>query len=337
MIFNNQVTQAYQFVCTEQINIEEETTLVTCFHLVIASELSGYSDSDYHSGYTVSLNEQTQIERLWIRLRRFFDEGGVRLVISINETKSLWQQQASFIYHLLSIIGTHQCELMLIDFEPQLFSGLLSGAIKSLAQESQRIKFCRITAQDKELFSILPSLYQTCFSRTQFLHYFWGNKQLQQGEWQPLAVTSLKAQPFSGNVLITGGAGALGQMLAEHLASQYQCQVFLLGRNTLSPQTAAHLKHIKAKAYFQADCTNIVEMREIVQYITEHHGAIDHFFHLAGSINDALFVNKTLDDFLKPIAVKLAGTDVLAQLTEEYKTKSVCLFSSLSAVAGNPG
>lgn len=338
MDFEYQLTRAYQLVDSEQLKIQQQSQKNDFLHLIIKDELNLQSIQHHQAAfYEINITNQLILEQLWIVLDQFFAKGNTRIAITLIDEQSSWQQQASFIYHLLKVIDTHYCELLLIDFGPQIFSGLFSGAVTAFAHESQRVKMCRVTAQNTEIFAVLSSLFEQCYFEIPSQHYHLKHQLLVRSQWQPVVPIASGSKSFSGNVLITGGSGAIGQLLAHHLHHQHHCQVFLVGRKPLSPELAAKLKHLKVKAYFQADCTQLEEIREIYQYINEHYGSIEHIFHLAGSLNDSLFINKQLDDFLNTIAVKVVGAQVIAKLAEQFKPKSIFLFSSLSGVTGNAG
>ncbi|KTD60812.1 SDR family NAD(P)-dependent oxidoreductase [Legionella shakespearei] len=332
MNFERRSTQAYHLIGAEQLRIENGVYPRDYLHLIVKDDVDAFNMSS--DTYELSLNRQ--LAPLWNALERFLAHGGSRIAIELRDLKGTWQQQASFVYHLLKNVGTHYCELLLIDDEPNVFSGLLTGAVTAFSHEAQ-VKIARVTAQNSDVLNVLPSLFHHCFSSEQLGHYHFGNNTLSFSSWQPLTATASTSQSFSGNVLITGGAGAIGQLLAEHLYKQHHCQVFLTGRKPLSAERAANLKQIKAKAYFQADCTQFEEMQDIVHYINNQYGALNHIIHLAGNLNDSLFVNKEESIFLNTIEVKLAGAQVIARLAEQFKPHSVTLFSSLSAVTGNIG
>jgi acyl transferase domain-containing protein/acyl carrier protein/dTDP-D-glucose 4,6-dehydratase len=332
MNFERHSTQAYHLIGAEQLRIEKGLYPRDYLHLIIKDDVNILNISS--DAYELCLNRQ--LDPVWNAVKAFLAHGGSRIAIEIRDLKDTWQQQASFVFHLLKNVGTNYCELLLIDYEPNLFSGLLNGAVTAFSHEAE-VKIARITTQTSDVLNTLPSLFHHCFSSQQSGHYQLINNNLSFSSWQPLTATASPTQSFSGNVLITGGAGAVGQLLAEHLYKQHHCQVFLTGRKPLSAERADKLKQIKAKAYFQADCAQFEEMQNIVDYINTQHGGLNHIIHLAGNLNDSLFVNKQESTFLNTIEVKLAGAQVIARLSEQFKLRSVVLFSSLSAVTGNIG
>lgn len=332
MNFERPSTQAYHLIDASQSTIENGLYPRDHLHLIVKDDVITFNTSSER--YETCTEEQLNL--LWEALERFLINGGSKIAIELRDNKDPWQQQASFVYHLLKSTGNKSCELLLIDSEPNVFSGLLSGAVTAFSHEAQ-IKIARISVQNTDVANLLPSLFYHCFSSEQLGHYHLENNKLSFYTWQAITGITSKAEVFSGNVLITGGAGAIGQLLAEHLFKEHHCQVFLTGRKPLSAELAANLKKIKAKAYFQADCTQFEEMQDIVHYINNQYGALNHIFHLAGNLNDSLFVNKQESHFLNTIEAKLGGAQVIAKIAEHYKPRSVTLFSSLSAVTGNIG
>ena len=333
------LTQPYQLVPTEYITLQDTTSSPDYVHILIKSNVNLLNNNHNQESivYEVNITSQGMIAQLETVIEQFFAEGGTRIAITLDDERSSWEQQATFIYQLLKVINTHSCELLLIDFRPNLFSGLFFGAVTAFACESQRIKLARVRAQDDKVFHLIPSLFEHCLFVLPSQQYRVHNRSLEHLEWKPVTPNAIQTTPFTGNILITGGSGAVGQLLAHHLHQNHECQVFIVGRKPLNAELAAALKQIKAKSYFQADCSQFEEMQAIYHYINEHHGLINHVFHLAGSLNDSLFINKQLDDFLATIAVKIAGAQVIKQLAEQFKPQSVCLFSSLSGILGNTG
>jgi acyl transferase domain-containing protein/NAD(P)-dependent dehydrogenase (short-subunit alcohol dehydrogenase family)/acyl carrier protein len=334
-----QLTQSYQLVGSEQITLHDKPSTTDYLHLLIKEDVSLLNNNHNPAAivYEINISNQLIVDQLWTAIEQFFAKGGTRIAITLDDAHSTWQQQAQFIYHLLEAINTNYCELLLIDFGPNLFSGLLFGAITAFACESQRIKLSRVTAKDTAVFAVLPALFEQCLFALPSQQYHFNNQVLTHSQWRPVNLNPTQSKSFSGNVLITGGSGAVGQLLAHHLYQNHGCQVFLIGRKPLNSELAATLKQIKAKSYFQADCTSLEEMQAIYQYINEHYGVVNHVFHLAGSLNDSLFINKSLNQYVETIAVKIAGAQVLTLLAEQYQPKSVCLFSSVSGVLGNSG
>jgi NAD(P)-dependent dehydrogenase (short-subunit alcohol dehydrogenase family) len=67
-----------------------------------------------------------------------------------------------------------------------------------------------------------------------------------------------------GVYLITGGAGGLGLIFAEHLAKQFQARMVLSGRGALKPETEAALESMRAAGgevvYVPADVSRRVDV-----------------------------------------------------------------------------
>ncbi|MBA4696805.1 MAG: SDR family NAD(P)-dependent oxidoreductase [Legionella sp.] len=339
MDIDQRLTHSFQLVVTDQFTLEDKLFSTDYLHILIKSDVNLLNNRNNKQSivYEVSISNELIVGQLWTVVEHFFVGGGTRIAITLDDDRSSWQSQTKFIYQLLKVINTNSCELMLIDFRPNLFSGLLFGAVTAFACESQRIKLNRVRVEDTGAFDLLPALFEHCLFVLPSQQYQLRNRSLENLQWRPVVHNPIQTPSFSGNVLITGGSGAVGQILAHHLYQSHGCQVFVVGRKHLNAEQAAALKQIKTKSYFQADCSQFAEMQAIYHYITEHHGSINHVFHLAGSLNDSLFINKSLDDFLATIAVKIAGAAVIERLAEQYKPQSVCLFSSLSGILGNAG
>ena len=145
----------------------------------------------------------------------------------------------------------------------------------------------------------------------------------------------------NGVVLITGGAGGLGLLFAEHLTREHKARVVLTGRSALSPEREARLDELrKAGAevlYMPADVTNGEEVRTLVHETKTRFGQINGVIHAAGVLRDSLVRNKTTEEMSAVIAPKIYGTLHLDELTKGEDLDFFVTFSSLAAVKGNGG
>ncbi|CAN7392939.1 SDR family NAD(P)-dependent oxidoreductase [Trinickia sp. LjRoot230] len=144
-----------------------------------------------------------------------------------------------------------------------------------------------------------------------------------------------------GVYLITGGAGGLGLLFAEHLARSCRANLVLTGRSVLSRDQEAKLVALRSHAadvlYVQADIAYSDDARRVVDTCREHFGRIDGVLHGAGVLCDSLLRNKTRADISAVCAPKIFGAHHLDVLTAEADLDFFALFSSLAAVGGNIG
>lgn len=142
-----------------------------------------------------------------------------------------------------------------------------------------------------------------------------------------------------GTYLITGGLGGLGLVFAEHLATNYQARLVLLGRSELSNEKRRRLEKLPGAVvgYFPVDLADSSALSATLQSIKTEHGSIHGILHCAGVIEDALLSAKTLESFRKVLQPKVAGTVNLDKLTRDEPLEFFALFSSLVSLTGNLG
>ena len=144
-----------------------------------------------------------------------------------------------------------------------------------------------------------------------------------------------------GAYVITGGAGGLGLIFAEHLAKAFQARLVLSGRSALKPEIEATLEALRAAgaevAYVQADVSKREDVERLVATCRERYGAVHGIVHSAGVLNDAYIRNKTWADMAAVFAPKILGAVLLDEATRDDPLDFFVLFSSLAALAGNAG
>jgi short-subunit dehydrogenase involved in D-alanine esterification of teichoic acids/acyl carrier protein len=150
-----------------------------------------------------------------------------------------------------------------------------------------------------------------------------------------------------GTYLITGGAGAVGMLLAEHLALRFGARLVLTGRTspTAYPEFEAALQRIRAcggdALFCQADVADESAMRGAVSQCLARFGDLNGIVHAAGVTHGAslfcLSKDITPDDCETQIKPKLFGLYVIEKLSHELKLDFVVAMSSNAAVLGGLG
>lgn len=144
-----------------------------------------------------------------------------------------------------------------------------------------------------------------------------------------------------GVYLITGGAGGLGLMFAEHLAKQFQARMVLSGRGALKPETEAALEAMRADGgevvYVPADVSRREDVERLVRVCKDSYGGLHGIIHSAGVLRDAYLRNKTRDEMAAVFAPKIRGSVLLDDATRDEPLDFFVMFSSLAALAGNAG
>lgn len=163
------------------------------------------------------------------------------------------------------------------------------------------------------------------------------------------------ALPAGSVVLITGGLGRVGLILAKHLAVTRKCRVVLTSRTPLPPRAeweehstgfTRTAKHVSALLDLErlggevvaiaADATNLEQMQAAVTFAEERFGHVDLVVHAAG-ISDASGFGPA--HMISPAGsaqhfdAKVAGFDILQQVFADRDVLGITL-SSLSAILG---
>ncbi len=161
-------------------------------------------------------------------------------------------------------------------------------------------------------------------------------------EVRPQRANTPVAGPVDGGVyVITGGAGGLGLIFAEHLARRARVRLVLSGRSELDAERNAAVARIAELGadvtYVRADVGSEDGARSLIEQARDRHGRIDGLIHSAGHIKDALLVNKSIEDIDAVLAGKVLGALHLDELTRDDDLAFFMTFSSLTALVGNPG
>ncbi|CAL9285074.1 ACP S-malonyltransferase [Streptomyces sp. SudanB52_2052] len=141
--------------------------------------------------------------------------------------------------------------------------------------------------------------------------------------------------------VITGGAGGLGLLFAEHLAHRAPVNLLLVGRSELTDDRRTALEGIRALGsdvrYERADVADRTEVDRLLALARERWGAVHGVIHSAGVLRDALLPNKSADEIDAVLAGKVDGAVHLDEATRDDDLDVFMVFSSLAALAGNPG
>lgn len=156
--------------------------------------------------------------------------------------------------------------------------------------------------------------------------------------------------------VVTGGAGALGRVVAGFLAERGARHITLIGRTALPPrdewsELSEDHPQIKAVNAFRlierlgaqietvsADITDADEMsRWLAGHLRGGGRPVRGIVHAAGSVNDQLVVNMGEDDYARVLAPKMAGTRVLHEVFAGHELDFFVLFGSAGSTIAAPG
>jgi acyl transferase domain-containing protein/thioesterase domain-containing protein/acyl carrier protein len=155
------------------------------------------------------------------------------------------------------------------------------------------------------------------------------------------AEIALTSSGRPGTVLITGGTGALGAVVARHLVSVHGVRSLLLtgrqgDRAPGARQLQAELSELGANVALAAcDISDREQLAQLLETVPEEH-PLSAVVHAAGVLDDCVIASLTpqrLDAVLKP---KVDGALHLHELTQELDLAAFVLFSSSAGILGGP-
>ncbi|ESS66711.1 polyketide synthase PksL [Methyloglobulus morosus KoM1] len=153
----------------------------------------------------------------------------------------------------------------------------------------------------------------------------------------------LSALKQGGTYLITGGMGGIAKILASYLVQNYRVNLILLGRSALQSEGESFIQDLKSSsttsdiAYLEVDIGNLDRLGQAFADAKQRFGTLNGVFHSAGVLEDNLLANKAIDSLQKVLRPKLQGTVNLDQVTQSEQLDFFLVFSSLTAILGNPG
>lgn len=142
-----------------------------------------------------------------------------------------------------------------------------------------------------------------------------------------------------GVILITGGAGGLGLIVAQDLAKRVRARLVLTGRSPLDDGIRTRLAELAGfggeAIYLQADVADEARMGAVVAYARNCFGPIEGVIHVAGVIGHPMGLAEIDPEEIERIsAAKVNGVRILDRVTQNEPLHFFLLFSSLSAIIG---
>ncbi len=140
-----------------------------------------------------------------------------------------------------------------------------------------------------------------------------------------------------GLYIITGGAGGIGLLFAGHIINTSNSRVVLAGRSDLSDEKTEAIQRLGQAVYIKADVSTRAGAEALIKEVKTRYGSINGIIHSAGVLRDSLLVNKTKEDLETVLGPKVYGAVYLDQATKDENLDFFVLFSSITAILGNPG
>lgn len=163
-------------------------------------------------------------------------------------------------------------------------------------------------------------------------------------QMQRLTVTRGDQPPLQTGavVLITGGLGGVGQVLAQRLAASHAAKIGLVSRRASPAASAAAIAAIEARGgqamVILADVTDRAGMAKAIAQLKGRFGTLDGVIHGAGTAGSgSIAFLKQEADVRAVIGPKVDGLDVLVDLLADVELRFFVTMSSINAVVGAPG
>ncbi len=230
----------------------------------------------------------------------------------------------------------------------EIESGMLSGMLRSVSQEHDKIRTTVLSLDSEADVSVLVD---TVIDESRCLDtqvkYEKGIRKVRS-----LVAVDYSVQPPSGShwkpggtYLITGGLGGLGKIFSENvLTVAPSAKVFLVGRSPISLSGQQFVDRLNAIAtesggviYKVCDITNPDSVQKLVGDIETDFGTLDGIIHSAGSIDDSFILSKNIESVRNVLLPKISGLVALDDATAKFKLDFFVTFSSTSALFGNVG
>lgn len=139
-------------------------------------------------------------------------------------------------------------------------------------------------------------------------------------------------------IVITGGLGGLGKLVATHLSKVLSYNVVLCGRRELEIDDKRFLSECKTNVqYYKTDISNLADVLNLKRLVEERHGGVDYLIHCAGVLSDSLLSKKEIETIHYVFGPKVLGTRNIYSVFGNNSRTKIVNFSSTTSVFGNAG
>ena len=235
--------------------------------------------------------------------------------------------------------------------EPQ--NEAISGYARSLLTINHRFELFTLRSDAETAAALASEIYQEFTQRSASipgleLDYRSGKRhQRQLGEITPPNANGSGQDPQlplvrGGHYLITGGAGKLGLLMADYLATHYQARIVLTGRSVkpgqeVEQRIAALSEQGAEVRYLQADVAQQGQAESLLVQAKAAFGPLNGVLHCAGVASATPMNQLSEAEFSALIGPKVEGLVALDRATAGEPLSLFVNFSSISAVLGDLG
>lgn len=249
-----------------------------------------------------------------------------------------------------SLLRLYPGERVLVQFvipsgnEEQLFAGI-TGLLKTMELENPKFtgQFIEMERVEDAEGTAAKLMGDSQYSKDKHIRY------RDRKRW----VCSLSPLKYSedgkqipwrekGVYLITGGAGGLGIIFTGEIVRKVkEVTIILTGRSPLSGKKQDAIKKLETDGariiYKQVDVSDRCAVQRLFEEIHRDYGSISGIIHSAGIAEDNFIINKRKDEALRVLSPKVSGLVNLDVAGKDIPLDFFVIFSSASAVLGNPG
>ena len=145
----------------------------------------------------------------------------------------------------------------------------------------------------------------------------------------------------AGYVLITGGLGSLGLLVAGHLITEGVLHLCLVGRRAPSQEAEERIAAFRAQGVEvlvrSLDVTDEAAVAQLVSELHQSEVSLTGVIHAAGALHDGLLANLDWSTFSEVLPAKISGALALHRATESLNLSYFITFSSIASSMGSPG
>ena len=209
----------------------------------------------------------------------------------------------------------------------------VAGYAKSLRQEQPNFRLKTVGVENT-----IPDLLNELSNERLEVCYRAGRREVRTLEELAGSMTTDNPLKQGGVYVMSGGAGGLGRIFAEHLVRKYDARLVLAGRSELTEAKRQELALLgDHAAYVRADISTTDGADYVIRQAKQHYGALNGVIHAAGELRDGLIWNKVREDFEAVLAAKVRGVEALDAATSQEPLDCFVLFSSIAGLFGNAG
>ncbi|MEV6319180.1 type I polyketide synthase [Streptomyces sp. NPDC051776] len=239
-----------------------------------------------------------------------------------------WSTTPEFAYSRLVFLTSGAVAARTGDDVPDLAGAAVIGLVRS-AQTEEPGRFVLLDADE-----ITPLTITAALAADEPEVALRGGQVLARRLVRAYPRVSAKFAGAEDNVLITGGTGTLGKLLARHLVTAHGVRrLILVSRRRDAAGLRDELTALGATVTVAA--CDVADRAGVAELFDTHQPTI--VVHAAGVLDDGVVMTMTRDRLDAVLRPKAEAAIILHELTQDLPLKAFVLFSSAAATAGSAG